>query len=75
MHRHLFVLSPPTHRIYKTILWGTLKKIMAKEVMVKKGGKIHRVGFKTIIKLHKKEIFVLGQVPGAQMGPIHVLIL
>ena len=43
--------------------------------MVKNGGKMYWTAFKKVLKVHKEEYFVTGDMPGTAMGPIHGLSL
>ena len=51
-----------------------LKGVLAREVMVKHGGKMHWTAFKKVLKVYQKKYFVTGDMPGSAMGPIHGLI-
>ena len=43
--------------------------------MVKSGGKLHWSTFKKVLKVHKEEHFVPADLSGAEMAPIHRLVL
>ena len=52
-----------------------LKVVLAREVMVKNGRKMYWAAFTKVLKVHKEESFVTGDMPGTAMGPIHGFIL